>query len=192
MSPSELAGRLGRLALLIFALGPVVGTAGAHPAAHVPEPRTLWTGPASGPVPATLSGGRVIHARALASLLERGDVVVVDVSNEEKRPAGLGADVLWSPPPHVGIPGSHWLPGVGLGAISPSRSDFFRHELLALTGRQLGRPLVIYCHQHCWLSWNAAKRAIDYGFRSVYWFPDGIEGWRAAGLPTEVTTPTHE
>jgi PQQ-dependent catabolism-associated CXXCW motif protein len=42
----------------------------------------------------------------------------------------------------------------------------------------------VYCHERCWLSWNAAKRAIRYGYRNVYWFPDGIEGWRAAGFET--------
>jgi PQQ-dependent catabolism-associated CXXCW motif protein len=48
---------------------------------------------------------------------------------------------------------------------------------------------VIYCHRNCWLSWNAAKRAISYGYRNVYWFPDGMEGWRAAGLPTASAEP---
>jgi len=48
---------------------------------------------------------------------------------------------------------------------------------------------VLYCHQQCWLSWNGAKRAIQYGYRNVYWFPEGIEGWRKAKLPTTVVQP---
>ena len=43
---------------------------------------------------------------------------------------------------------------------------------------------MLYCHPQCWASWNAAKRAISYGYRKVYWYPDGIEGWEKAGLPT--------
>jgi hypothetical protein len=40
------------------------------------------------------------------------------------------------------------------------------------------------------LSWNAVKRAIRYGYRKVYWFADGIEGWRAAGFETAtIETP---
>lgn len=175
-------------AMLLIALA--AGAAGAAEAARVPEPRSFWTGPPSAPTPSTLHGARVIHVKALSTLLKRAHVIVVDVSKEEKRPAGLDSNVLWSVPPHAAIPGSHWLPGFGLGEMPPSRDDFFRRELRQLTDGQLGRPLVIYCHQSCWLSWNAAKRAIGYGFRRVYWFPEGIEGWRRAGLPTNVVTPT--
>jgi PQQ-dependent catabolism-associated CXXCW motif protein len=53
----------------------------------------------------------------------------------------------------------------------------------------MAKPLVLYCHQRCWLSWNGAKRAIQYGYRNVYWFPDGIEGWRKAKFPTAVIEP---
>jgi PQQ-dependent catabolism-associated CXXCW motif protein len=53
----------------------------------------------------------------------------------------------------------------------------------------MGRPVVFYCHEKCWLSWNGAKRAIGYGYRNVYWFPDGIEGWRKSKLPTAVVQP---
>lgn len=191
MTATGRAGQIGDLAILLIALGVAAAPAAAL-AAHVPEPRAFWTGPPSAPIPSTLKGGKVIHAKALSSLMKRGDVVVVDVSNEETRPAGLGSNVLWSVPPHAAIPTSHWLPGVGLGAISRSRDDFFQHELLKLTSGRLDEPLVIYCHHGCWLSWNAAKRAIGYGFRRVYWFPEGIEGWRAAGLMTVITAPTRE
>jgi len=40
---------------------------------------------------------------------------------------------------------------------------------------------VNYCHRNCWLSWNAAKRAISYGYRNVFWFPDGMEGGAPPG-----------
>ena len=158
----------------------------------VPEPDSYWVGPINGPVPATLRGAQVIDARGLARLIERGGAVIVDVSNLPRRPEGLGADVLWAPPPHLGIPGSHWIPGVGLGVLPASADAHFRHELLALTGESRHRPLAIYCHERCWLSWNAAKRAVAYGYRSTYWFPGGIEGWRAAGYRTAVISATPE
>ena len=31
------------------------------------------------------------------------------------------------------------------------------------------------------MSWNAAKRAIGYGYTDVTWFPGGTDGWAAAG-----------
>ena len=140
-----------------------------------------------GPVARTLSGGTVIHTRALAKLLKSARVLVVDVSDAPQRPATLAAGAVWLPVPHPIIPGGAWIPGAGVGAISAAVDKLFREHLALGTGNDVGRPLVIYCHRSCWLSWNAAKRAISYGYRSVYWFPDGMEGWRAAGLPTTVT-----
>jgi rhodanese-related sulfurtransferase len=31
------------------------------------------------------------------------------------------------------------------------------------------------------MSWNAAKRALEMGYRRVVWYPDGTDGWQAAG-----------
>jgi len=39
------------------------------------------------------------------------------------------------------------------------------------------------------MSWNAAKRALAYGYRNVAWFPDGSDGWQEAGLPLAEATP---
>jgi PQQ-dependent catabolism-associated CXXCW motif protein len=154
------------------------------------EPTGYWTGPSNSPVPLTISGGKVIQdARRLQALLKHGGTVVVDVSNAPRRPENMAPGAPWLPLPHRAIPGSLWIPGVGLGEIPPPLDDFFRERLAAATGRDLKRRLVIYCHESCWLSWNAARRAIGYGYRSVYWYRDGIEGWKAAGYPTAVIEP---
>ena len=55
-----------------------------------------------------------------------------------------------------------------------------------LTGGRFTTPVLVYCHEKCWLSWNAAKRALSYGYKHVYWFPEGIEGWTAANHPTVI------
>jgi PQQ-dependent catabolism-associated CXXCW motif protein len=48
---------------------------------------------------------------------------------------------------------------------------------------------VIYCLADCWMSWNAAKRALADGYANVAWYPDGTDGWERANLPTEETQP---
>ena len=35
---------------------------------------------------------------------------------------------------------------------------------------------VIYCQENCWMSWNAAKRVLSYGYPNVAWYPEGTEG----------------
>jgi PQQ-dependent catabolism-associated CXXCW motif protein len=146
-------------------------------------------GAAHGRVAATLSGATVVHPRKLAALLREGPATVVDVSAAPRRPANLAAGAVWLPLPHPVIPGALWIPGAGEGAIAAPIDALFRARLAAGTGNDLTRRVVIYCHRNCWLSWNGAKRAISYGYRNVYWFPDGMEGWRAAGLPTASAEP---
>lgn len=156
----------------------------------VPEPDGYWTGPVNSPVPLTVKGGRVVHdAHELQTMLRKPGTVIVDVSNSPRRPEHLAQGAPWMPVPHRSIPGSLWIPGVGLGEVPPGTDEYFRHTLAAATGGDLGRRLVIYCHEACWLSWNAARRAISYGYRHVYWYRKGIEGWLAAGFPTEVVQP---
>jgi sulfur-oxidizing protein SoxY len=172
----------------------VPDTAAAAPSAvqdetNVPEPAELWTGPVSAPTPATLRGARVIAAADLAQLLKTGHVVVVDVSNAPPRPAKLAPEAVWMPSPHAVIPGSLWLAGVGAGSLDATTEVFYARRLGEATANDLDHPLVVYCHERCWLSWNAAKRAVLYGYRRVYWFPGGIESWRAAGFSTAVAHP---
>ncbi|HEV7716839.1 MAG TPA: quinoprotein dehydrogenase-associated SoxYZ-like carrier [Steroidobacteraceae bacterium] len=163
--------------------------ASATPTPGVAEPQDFWNGPVNAPTPETLSGGTVIRAADLAAFLKQGRVVVVDVSNSAPRPQKLAPQAVWMPPPHAVIPGSLWLAGVGAGTVDAGTDKFFRQRLSEATSNNLEQPIVIYCHERCWLSWNAAKRAIRYGYRHVYWFPDGIEGWRAAGFNSTVAQP---
>jgi PQQ-dependent catabolism-associated CXXCW motif protein len=155
----------------------------------VPEPEGFWSGPINSAVPATIAGGKVIHAAELGRLLKHTKPLVIDVSNEPKRPVGMAPDSPWLPLPQGIIPGSVWLPGAGMADIAPETDALFRKLLSQGTGSDLNHPVVIYCHERCWLSWNAAKRAIGYGYRQVHWFPEGVEGWRAAGNKTVVAKP---
>ena len=168
-------------AALLFALGAA--------AAAVPEPAGFWTGPIGGPVPASLSGGRVIHTMKLATFLKSTAVLVVDVSDAPRRPAGLAPRSPWLPLPHQVITGGIWVPGAGAGIIDAPVETLFSAQLAQGTAHEMAHPIVIYCHKNCWLSWNAAKRAIGYGYRRVFWYPDGMEGWRAAGFATQTAAP---
>ena len=186
-------------ATLCVSVGPMLamvhasaaGESGAKVAAVAApaEPDGFWNGPVNDPVPGTIKGGKVIHAQALAALLKHKNAVVVDVSNAPRRPENLPASSTWLPLPHHAIPGAIWIPGAGLGQPPPPLDQYFRERLAKATGNDMGLALVLYCHQRCWLSWNGAKRAIQFGYRNVYWFPDGIEGWRKARLATAVVQP---
>ncbi len=141
------------------------------------------------PTPDAVPGGRVIHTDALKALLKRGAVVLIDVLPAPRRPAGMKPGTPWMPAPHRDLPGSLWLPDVGRGAISPALDTWFRDRLAAATGNDKSRPVVFYCLKDCWMSWNATKRAASYGYRDAIWFPEGIDGWKDAGLDLRKATP---
>lgn len=149
-----------------------------------PEPAGYWQGPMLGKVPATIEGGMVIGTAELAQLVRQENPVLVDVVPAPRRPSDQSTP--WMPVPHRNIPRSVWIPGVGSGMISAAMADYFRARLEELTGRDREKLIVLYCRPDCWASWNAARRAIAEGYRRVYWYPDGLEGWQNAGLPTEV------
>jgi PQQ-dependent catabolism-associated CXXCW motif protein len=105
------------------------------------------------------------------------------------KPANLPAGTVWRDRRRDNIPGSVWLANVGYGAISDHMEAYFRRSLEKLTGEDRTRALVFYCQKQCWMSWNAAKRAIALGYSHVIWYPDGTDGWVAAGLPTAEAHP---
>jgi sulfur-oxidizing protein SoxY len=169
--------------------GPSAGPSADTQAAPVPEPTDFWDGPINSATPATLSGGTVVRAVEVAAMLKSARPVVLDVSNSPRRPEKLAPQAVWMPPPQPVIPGSLWLAGVGAGTLDAATELFYKRRLEEVTARDVNHPIIVYCHERCWLSWNAAKRAIRYGYKRVYWFPDGIEGWQAAGFSTSVAQP---
>jgi hypothetical protein len=39
------------------------------------------------------------------------------------------------------------------------------------------------------MSWNAARRALEWGYTAVIWYPDGTDGWDFEDLPLEPNRP---
>lgn len=134
--------------------------------------------------PRTLQGAQVIGAQELHRLLLQEAAVAVDVLPQPPRPPELPATTYWHPPARRNIPGSIWLANVGYGDLSDEMDGYFRESLDKISLGDKARRLIFYCEAQCWMSWNAAKRALGYGYRNVYWFPGGVQEWTAAGYPT--------
>lgn len=167
----------------------VVWTALAWAGLATAAPCDYWTGPADAPTPAGVNGGKVRHAKAVAALMAGAGTVVVDVSGAPRRPETLAPGAPWLPIPHRGLPGALWIPGAGEGNIAADVEDFYRTRLQQATGGNLRLPIVVYCHARCWLSWNASRRTVSYGYQNVIWFSDGVEGWTSAGFATSPLEP---
>ena len=162
---------------------------GAEPAAAasaVPEPDGYRMDKYRTPVPATLKGATVLSTAALQRLIAERQPVLVDVLPKTRKPKDRDQAQLWLEPTREHLPGSAWLPNVGYGELTHEFDGYFRTELARLTAGDPTRPVVFYCDANCWMSWNAARRAMaELGYKDVYWYPDGVQGWKKAGQPLE-------
>lgn len=154
----------------------------------VAEPKGYRTEEYRAPVPATLKGATVVVTEEAEALWREKRAVFIDVLPSPPKP-DLPKGTVWREKLHLDIPGSIWLADVGFGALPPEMEEWYRDSLEALSKGDTHHPLVIYCRADCWMSWNAAKRAVEWGYRDVAWYPHGIEGWEAAGLPLEERKP---
>ena len=125
-----------------------------------------------GPTPTAIPGGKVIGTRALAQLLR----------NPQAKALLFHA---YGAPQHLpnAIPAG---PAAQGGSFDDQVQREFGQFLQKTVGDDNARPLVFYCQGvQCWMSYNAALRAIRMGYRNVLWYRGGIEAWAQAGLPVQ-------
>jgi PQQ-dependent catabolism-associated CXXCW motif protein len=178
---------IGTLARALVLAGALL--AGAARAEDVPEPEDYRTGEYRAPTPATLRGARVVTTEEAKALWDGGEAIFVDVMPHAPRPANLPAGTIWRERPRQNIPRSIWLPDTGYGELAAITESYLRDNLARATAGDRARLLVFYCLRDCWMSWNAAKRALAMGYTNVAWYPDGTDGWAFADLPLEPSTP---
>ena len=123
----------------------------------------------SAPTPLAIPGAQVIDTPALRERLAA-----------ERPPLlfdAIGGDG------HNTIPGAIWLPGAGGGiGFGDAVQQQLAKTLALATAGDPARALVFFCvNRNCWLSYNAALRAVRLGYREVYWYRGGIQAWHAAG-----------
>ncbi len=160
-----------------------LGMVPAHADPGVPVPDGYRQDDYRAPVPDSVPGGEVLHLPAMRELVARGGAVLVDVLPAPRRPDAIRPGSPWLPQPHRTLPDALWWPEVGRGALPPDMEARFAERLRAVTDGDPARLVVFFCLNDCWMSWNAARRAAALGVRAG-WFPEGVDGWDAAGLPT--------
>ena len=161
----------------------------ASAAETAPEPADYRTENYRAPVPATLKGAKVVTTEETIALWKDKSAVFVDVLPHDPKPANLPAGTIWKEKVREDIPGSIWLANVGYGILNKETEAYFRNGLKSQLGDDTKRKVLFYCMENCWMSWNAAKRAVEWGYKSVLWYPLGTDGWTAAKQPTQKNEP---
>ncbi len=137
------------------------------------------------PTPDFAEGGERIDTRALQALIrQQPRPALIDV-----QPVRWQDGIFLLAKPRFNLPGSLWMPNVGLGELEPDWAEYFRQGLLRASSGDRDYPLIFYCTADCWMSWNAVKRASGWGYRQVYWYAEGTDGWQEADLSLEKATP---
>jgi PQQ-dependent catabolism-associated CXXCW motif protein len=128
------------------------------------------------PTPREIPGGRVVRTLELVAMLGKGPrPYLIDV---------LGGGV------HRTIAGAFWLAGAGAGDMSAEEQRRFDRALGNFAAGDKGRPLVFFCSDaQCWLSYNAALRAIAAGYTNIMWYRGGIAAWHHADQPMQQSEP---
>ena len=134
--------------------------------------RQLHNGEMHGPTPASIPGGQVITTQGLVELAQGNRVPFVlfdTLGGPEALPSAIPA--AWAAQP---------------GSFTDQVQRQLVQTLQQQTAGSKGMPLIFYClSDQCWMSYNAALRAINAGYTNVLWYRGGITAWKAAGLPTQ-------
>lgn len=157
------------LMTVLLALAAGFATASEDADHGVAPTAALRTQELSAPTPREIPGAKTIRTAELRqSLVSGAQPLLFDV---------LGGDA------HASLPGAIWLPGAGRGESFTDSVQFqLARTLEATTKGDRTRPVVFFCQgSRCWLSYNAALRAVALGYQSVYWYRGGIEAWIEAG-----------
>ena len=187
----------GRGALLaLLCLAPTVLVAGAAAFAAqaggsppVEEPAGYREDEYNAPVPAALAGATVVSTEEAYALWQGREVAFIDVLPRAPKPANLPAGTIWNEKPRTSIEGAIWLPNTGYGKLADVTLSYFRAGVEKATEGNKDKPVLFFCLADCWMSWNAAKRALELGYSHVYWYPDGTDGWTFEDHPTVPLQP---
>lgn len=132
--------------------------------------QTLHAGAMHGPTPASLPGGQVITTKGLVALVQgrQAPHVLFDVlGGPQTLPGAIPA--AWASQP---------------GSFNDQVQQQFSQMLQQATQGRKDMPVIFYClSTQCWMSYNAALRAINLGYSNVLWYRGGVEAWQQAGLP---------
>lgn len=170
--------RLLRMATLagFLALGPARAVLAQVPVGEdadlgVPPSAELRLGDHASATPLAIPGARLVTTPELKAALGRPSA---------ERP--ILFDVLGGTG-HDSLPGAIWLPDAGRGfGFDDELQARLARTLAFVTNGDAARPMVFFCASvNCWLSYNAALRAVRLGYASVGWYRGGIQSWTAAG-----------
>lgn len=121
-----------------------------------------------GPTPTSIPGGQVVTTDRLLSMYQHG-----------MQSGGLLVFHVLGPGPTLPM-AQNAVGAAQAGDFQDQTQQQFGQYLQQVTQGNKSVPMVFYCQStQCWMSYNAALRAINMGYTQVHWYRGGIEAWQA-------------
>lgn len=134
--------------------------------------RQLHGGAMHGPTPASIPGAQVVTTKGLVGLVQNRQMqyFIFDVlGGPETLPGAI--PLVWAAQP---------------GSFDDQTQQQFVQMMKQGTQGRMDVPMVFYClSTQCWMSYNAALRAVNAGYKNVLWYRGGLEAWKAGGMPAQ-------
>ena len=134
----------------------------------VPPTAEIHQGPPHGPTPLSIPGGTVVTTDQLDALTQSRNALLLDV---------LGGQLT--------LPNAVDASGMGRAGVD---ERLFQEEvdrfLANRTNNDRTVAIILFCSDpQCWLSYNAALRAMRAGYSNVYWYRGGLTAWQKWNRP---------
>lgn len=141
------------------------------------------------PTPEDIPGGaKVIDAKQARDFIENGAIALDVFGALKSRYDELDGKWLVREA-RMTLPGAIWLPETGRGALTPEIQSYLEENLSKATGGNKAQAIIVFCVADCWMSWNAGQRITALGYRNVFWFRNGTDGWSDHGFRLEPAWP---
>ncbi len=111
--------------------------------------------------PMDIAGAKTVTAQEAKALFDKG-VAFIDVRKDKDWQAGRIPDAI-----HINLKTNY-------------SKDSLSKEV------KMDEKIVIYCNgETCMRSSKASAKAVDWGFKNVFYFRDGFPAWKKNGYPVE-------
>ena len=128
----------------------------------------------------------ILDTQDMDKFVNSKKAILIDVWKKDKKPENLDPK-KWFPPQRYSLPGSIWIPNVGLEALTIEQRDYFEKSMKIITKGNKNSEIICFCRSG-YYSKIAAERLIKMGYTNISLYP-GTDVWEDSGRKLYISKP---
>ena len=120
----------------------------------------------------------ILETEEVQKIVNSKSALLLDVWKKDIRPEKLDPK-KWMPAQRYSIPGSKWVPNIGLETLTPELRNYLETTVERLTKGDKNTKLVCFCRRG-YYSKIAAERLVKMGYTNIFLYP-GTDLWEDSG-----------